>query len=41
MYLADSNLNIPKQWEHDPTIQDIDGNTVAMLLANNGKIPSK
>ena len=35
MFLAEKGIIPPKQWFHDPTLQDINGNTVAMLLASN------
>ena len=41
MFLAINNLDIPKQWQHDPEIYSFKGLTVAMYLARNGKIPPK
>ena len=37
MRLANYGVDIPKYWEHNPLLTDYDGNTVAMLLAENGK----
>ena len=37
MKLVEDDIDIPKYWEHDPLLTNVDGNTVAMLLAENGK----
>jgi len=37
MLLAHGGKEIPSQWEHDPALQDIDGQTVAMILSCDGK----
>lgn len=37
MNLAINNLEIPDYCYHNPSISDINGNTVAMFLAPNGK----
>ena len=31
-------VTIPKQWEHDPTLKDYSGYTVAMTLNGRGYI---
>ena len=41
MMLAKNKLDIPKCFYHDPSILNNDGQTVAMIQANNGKIPDK
>ena len=37
MKLAKDGIDIPKYWEHDKLLTNKDGETVAMLLAENGK----
>ena len=40
MILAYNNIDIPKEWEHDPTLRNNYGYTVAMILAMvNAEIP--
>ena len=41
MILAINNITIPKEWEHDSTIKNDYGYTVALLQAKSGKIPPK
>ena len=41
MILADSGIIPPKEWEHDKKMTDEYGNTVGILLAENGVIPPK
>lgn len=33
MLLAQNEINIPKEWEHKSELQNYDGNTVAMIIA--------
>ena len=33
MILAVYSIDIPKYWEHDPTLSNKNGKTVAMILA--------
>ena len=41
MLLADKGIIPPEEWEHNPILkEDINGNTVAMILASKGIIPS-
>ena len=40
MILAYNNINIPKEWQHVPTLRNNYGQTVAMILAMvNAEIP--
>ena len=39
MILAMLNKEIPIEWYHDPTLQDNNGNTVAMYMAKAGVVP--
>lgn len=39
MILAMLNKEIPDEWYHDPILQNINGDTVAILMAKNGIIP--
>ena len=39
MYLAINGIIPPKQWYHKAELQNNNGNTVAMLLAENKFIP--
>ena len=41
MILAMLNKEIPIEWYHDPTLQDNNGNTVALILINRKIIPPK
>ena len=41
MYLAINKIIPPKEWYHDPMLQYIWGETVAMFLAWKGIIPPK
>ena len=41
MILAINNIDIPKEWWHDTTIQNKYGMTVAIILAYKGIIPPK
>ena len=41
MILVISGVLPPKEWEHKPTIQNKDGDTVARLLAFYGIVPIK
>ena len=41
MKLVEDDINIPKYWEHNPELKDYDGNTVAIILAKHGIIPSE
>ncbi len=41
MYYAAGKHPIPKEWEHDPTLRDNKGMTVAMMHAKRGKIVPK
>ena len=36
MKLVEDDIDIPKYWEHDPLLTDVDGNTVAMHYASKG-----
>jgi len=37
MYIASAGNEIPAYWEHNPSIRDKDGMSVAMYLAYSGK----
>ncbi len=39
--LAWKGIIPPKEWYHDPTMANVNGNTVAMCLAFNGIAPPK
>ena len=34
-------MKIPEYWQHNPELQDLSGNTVAILCAKNKIIPSE
>lgn len=39
MYLASFGIIPPKQWEHDPNMRNINGDTVAMWLSSTRCVP--
>ena len=41
MILAEKGIIPPNEWIHDPSLQDLNKETVAMKLANKGIIPPK
>ena len=41
MLLAEKGISPPKQWYHNPEIQNKNGWTVAMSLAYNNIVPPK
>ena len=43
MFLSDKGIIPPKEWEHKPDIKahGADNLTVALILSNNGIVPSK
>ena len=41
MLMADNAISPPEEWRHDSQLRDKLGNTVAMLLAQNGKVPQQ
>ena len=41
MKLAIRKMQIGKYWEHDSSITNNEGRTVAMLMAKNGVVPEK
>ena len=41
MHLASNGIIPPKEWHHDPSLQEIYRETVAMKLAKNEIIPPK
>ena len=41
MIYANQGIIPPEEWEHNKTLQNNNGQTVAMILASNGVIPTK
>ena len=41
MILACNNINIPKEWHHNPEFKNKYDYTVALYMARNGKVPDK
>lgn len=41
MILAINNIEIPKEWYHNPNIVNKYGFTVAHYMSRNGKIPDE
>lgn len=42
MHLASKGItDIPNEWRHEPTLQEVNGVTVAMIYAGKGIIPPK
>ena len=37
MALANKGIDIPNEWQHDPTLTNNNGDTVAMFYAVNGR----
>ena len=41
MLFADRDIIPPKEWNHDPLIKNVNGQTIALILAGSGIIPPK
>ena len=41
MILAINNITIPNEWYHNPDLTNKYGYTVALCMAENGKIPDE
>ena len=39
MAFVENKIEIPKEWMHDPTLQNKTGNTVAMMFVMQRRVP--